>query len=460
MEATSPQSHEVSLALDILGYRPEMIKWRRHCYRLYSDAVSKWMSEPPASLCGLKFKPYLTGSKVEGTTVMYLSDEDYMFVFDSILCAKKAVPDLCQTNTVWMKIVNKNVDPGYVLLRRSWDKTTTCNPGLQRFFDRFFIRHSDGAEYLSSETINKSVLKAYTELYEAAVNDASIPNDLVEYIKVKPAETPSANYKLHIKNLRFTFDVVFAFPCHVPELITRWAKRERKYGWPKKDSIENIMRMSVYLVPKSSNRTDTHHLEFRICHTFGEIELMKSLNETQIKLYVLLKTLFKSELDSQFPDIFTSYVLKNIVFWMCENTQQEHFKIKNILERLKQALEYILSCVTNDSVIPNYFIPERNLLDGKITLNNRSEICKVLSDMIEEGGNVVFRINTIQRGILSVRRDILFTVLVCHFRNLAEIYFLSRRKRDLQDAAQAAVEYLSRGAYRYIEKHFFETAKF
>ena len=75
---TKELSNEVSVALDILGFRQEMIKWRRYSYLRHSDAISNCVPPAPASLCGLNFKPVLTGSKKEGTSIWHQSDEDFM----------------------------------------------------------------------------------------------------------------------------------------------------------------------------------------------------------------------------------------------------------------------------------------------------------------------------------------------------------------------------------------------
>ena len=52
---------------------------------------------------------------------------------------------------------------------------------------------------------------------------------------------------------------------------------------------------------------------------------MKSLNETQLKLYVSLKSLLKPVINKAFPDVLTSYVMKNALFWVCKTTPQDRF---------------------------------------------------------------------------------------------------------------------------------------
>ena len=179
---------------------------------------------------------------------------------------------------------------------------------------------------------------------------------------------------------------------------------------------------------------------------------MKSLNETQIKLYVVLKELFKSEFEPKHPDIITSYVLKNVVFWLCEKNPPELFRLVHLLQRLYEALKYIHDSVVHGA-IPNYFIPERNLLDGLIIPETHKEISSTLSTLIAEGDNVVFRIKNID---FVRKNDIIQTVLTIHFRNIGEIYFLNKRRYDLMNvSARLAVWYLSNAAYKFLERHYF-----
>ena len=45
-------SQEVSMALDLLGYKLSMIKWRRHCYKTFSDFALQWTAKAPDHYTG------------------------------------------------------------------------------------------------------------------------------------------------------------------------------------------------------------------------------------------------------------------------------------------------------------------------------------------------------------------------------------------------------------------------
>ena len=129
---------------------------------------------------------------MEGTTVLYQSDEDFMIVCDFFMCANRCPqPGQQSAGKLWIRMITENVDPGYTLLQRSWDKKSVDEPGLPAFLQTFTIQHSDGREYFSSEKLNMRILETYNKLYDAAIQDGSITDELRNYIKVKPTEKQS-----------------------------------------------------------------------------------------------------------------------------------------------------------------------------------------------------------------------------------------------------------------------------
>ena len=444
-------SKEVSAALDILGFRLEMIKWRRYCYLCHSDALSNCVPPPPASLCGLNFKPVLTGSKKEGTSIWHQSDEDFMLIIDRFVCSPTPVafkPNLL--NKVWLKLESDKRSPGYVCLHRTWRTGDNSNTALHKFLDIFMKQLPDGSHCLSSRDFNKMIYDAYNEANsEALQGKHSLPEDLVSYIKIRAALAPTDKYRLKINSEGLTLDVVGAFPCFYPALILQWKERKRVYGWPNKDTINRVGNLPGHVVAKGSNLNE--HLQFRISYTFGEIELVKSFNEVQLKLYVLLKKLL--QLEPICSDIFTSYVIKNTIFWVCEESPQDSFKHESLLEMLLVALDFILQCVYKEN-LPCYFIPERNLFRGKISTMNKQTIIDQLLGMVSEGTSVVLRINEVHREVLRLREDRVMALLTGHFRNLAEIFCLSHEK-SYRHFILTAIQFISSESYQYVEKKYF-----
>ena len=97
-----------------------------------------------------------------------------------------------------------------------------------------------------------------------------------------------------------------------------WAKRKRLHNWPSITVIDEVLKMPEHIVPKGCKGSETRAIEFRLSYVFSEIALIQSLNDTQRKLYSLLKLLVKSTVDKRFPDILISYCLKDVIFCICE----------------------------------------------------------------------------------------------------------------------------------------------
>ena len=455
---TKELSNEVSVALDILGFRQEMIKWRRYSYLRHSDAISNCVPPAPTSLCGLNFKPVLTGSKKEGTSIWHQSDEDFMLIMDSFFCSP--APDAgnhSKSNKVWLKLKPDKRSPGYVRLHRSSTTKGNSNIALQKFLDSFTKQLPDGSQCVSSGDFNKMFYDAYNAAYASSLeaNDV-LPKSLVDYISKRTAQVPADpnKYTLKINSERMTLDFVTAFPCSYPELMSQLTGRKRHHGWPNKHTINRILLLPGHVVSRGSKNEESSDIEFRISYTYAEIELVKSLNNSQIKLYVLLKKLCKSELEPEFPGIFTSYVIKNTVFWVCENNPQESFTNDLLLERLLGTLSFLAECVQKET-LPCYLIPDRNLFDGKISTKNKQAISELLLNMLSNGPGVVLKIEEIRKEVLRIRKDLIMELITGHFRNLAEILYLNIRERHLDYNILAAIRQMSNELYKYLNRTYF-----
>ena len=442
-------SYEVSMALDILGYRLEMIKWRRHSYSRLSDLLTGCMSPAPKSLTHLTFKPYLTGSKKEGTSIWNQSDEDFMIIFDKLICSPDPQDTSRKSDNIWIKMQMDKINPGYALLQTTQSKTN-----VYACIEQMVCQLSDGTQCLASGHLNRLLFNAYKEAFCSALKERdNLANHLMDYIISKaPHDSDEADkYKLKITSEEITLDVVAALPCIIPELLARWKERERKHGWPDADRLRKILGMPSHVVSKGSKKSDKEHLQFRISYTMQEIELVKSLNEIQIKLYVLLKKLLQAEIETHFPDVITSYAVKNLVFWICEDTPPELFTRDLLLDRVLQALKFLAQCI-NKGILPCYFIPQRNLLEGKLCEETKRKICDILSSMLSKGQSVVLKINEIHREVLRIRRDFVMALLTGHCRNIVEMETLKRREDSFRQYKLQAIDFVSREVYNYFER--------
>ena len=443
-------SWEVSMALDLLGYQMNMIKWRQYQQEKRTRIVNGFLSVVPENFGPGKFSLQLTGSKQEGSSVWDGSDEDFMVIMDRYICVTASADVTDKPEKVLLLLDNKNAKPGYAFLQKT---PMTC---LERHSvtDNMLARCVTQDGYISSQCLNQLIYHTVRECEETVKSLAPVEaNHEMKTHLFQKDETDYPKIVFKIKGYVWhTIDYVPAIACIHPEITNRWAHRERKYGWPPQDVVEKIRRMDVHIVPKGHKGGPDRDREFRICYTLGEIKLMKSLNETQLKLYVLMKSLLKTVIDKAFPDVLSSYVMKNVLFWVCETTPQDRFTNGLLLARLTQSLEYIRACIETDH-LPNYFIPERNLLEGRLE-GNKPGIISLLAEYEADSLLIVNGVPEIKRGLDIIRMDIVLAQAICLFRNVAENWLIEDRTTTVKTLVPGVLLLGMCIVYDYLAKTF------
>ena len=427
-------SRKVSAVLDYLGYHPDTINWRRKFYEdrvdFFNNCASSGRSSYPLHL-------YLTGSKRDGTSIWDGGDEDMMWEVDKF--------EERQDHLFFCK--EENVTPGYTYLQIAKPSHTLQQPVI-RFLVKQSITHNG---FLSSQLMNKAFYDTI-KLAESTFKSRNRNENYNGYrLKADNSENPKVvlSFATVTEMSGLTADIVPAFSYTSPDKYRNWASRERKLGWPPRHVVQNILQLPVHVVPKGQKGSVYCSQEFRICYTYAEIELMRSLNETQTKVYVLLKLLFKSMIDEQYPDIVTSYVLKNVVFWISEQTPLKEFTDALLHYQFQLALKFIIQRL-QEGHMPNYFIPERNLLQGRIRSENKVQLLiNLLSELMSDGLNIVYNIPSINQGLHAISKH--GWELVRFQRNIAEIWLLSFQNYQCSERAYeikavlAILEVLSEG---------------
>ena len=429
------RSKEVSLALDIIGFSPSMVRWRQIHYDMRIKNLACNASKTTSPLPKFPrtaFNIFLTGSKQEGTSIWGGGDEDYMVVFNKYICVHDPNDVTADPGKVYIYAEDIKDEPGYMFLKKAPFTKLDMD---QSVLDNFLGTCVTEDNYFSSRMINKLGYSAI-KLCETAID--SDP-DITLYInertdihkKMLSFETPDDEYPSIVCRFwgfgEHTADMVLgAFICNKPStVIIEWARRKRYYNWPSKAVIDRIVKMPSYVVPKGCKGSESRSLEFRISYTLSEVELIKSLNETQLKIYILLKLLFQSEVDEQFPDIITSYCIKNVVFWLCEKAHVDQFVIESLLEWRKKGLIYILDCVREKN-LPMYLMPKRNLLEGKLDTHNKPRLEKLLSHLIKEGPMV--RVRKIRKVVETLRSDVIVAMTMGYMFHRGEMVLVNERE--------------------------------
>ncbi|KAH3875676.1 hypothetical protein DPMN_038950 [Dreissena polymorpha] len=111
-------------------------------------------------------------------------------------------------------------------------------------------------------------------------------------------------------------DIVCALRYYCPNILSKWTTRLRH--WPPTEAVQKVISLGACLTPVGFKGSEYQHVEWRVCFNAGEIELVNNLNDTQNKLYVLLKMVKNDILNPRKKEV-SSYTLKNIVLRIAEN---------------------------------------------------------------------------------------------------------------------------------------------
>ncbi|KAH3865082.1 hypothetical protein DPMN_028121 [Dreissena polymorpha] len=195
-----------------------------------------------------------------------------------------------------------------------------------------------------------------------------------------------------------TIDTVLALRCHCPSILQRWAARSRH--WPPTNVVEKVVSMGAFLTPVGFKESKNKNIEWRICFNTGETELMINLNDTQMKLYVLLKMIAKDVLKPRHKEV-TSYMMKNIVLWLAENNHQYKFHERSLFFWLHESLLKLRTALSAKQ-LPYFMIPERNLMAATGLTDAQQRIwITTLTDMMDECPKLIRRLPKIRQAIIS-----------------------------------------------------------
>ncbi|KAH3875265.1 hypothetical protein DPMN_038528 [Dreissena polymorpha] len=353
--------------MNFLGYGPPIRQARRDAYRERDRLMNaRWTSI---------ITMITTGSKAEGLTGFYESDVDTMYVVEGIMCLENGVDSdkLPRETTVFT--LNTGVcyhGHSRLNLRELYGDII---PSIIR---DALCKDENGGVFLSSA------------LFVDAANDrTSVPTEM---------RHERAGPSLPISTGPFHTDNVFSLRCHCPVILSRWAERTRH--WPPPDIVRKVVTMGSFVTPVGFKGSEYQHVEWRICFNTGENELMSSLNNTQVYIYVLLKLVVKDVLKPVKKEI-TSYTVKNIVLWLAENNPQAQFNESSLFYWLREGLEKLRTAILKIE-LPYFMIPERNLMAAcGLDEGQKCTWVNTITDMMNEVSNTLLRLPRIRKAIIS-----------------------------------------------------------
>ena len=184
---------------------------------------------------------------------------------------------------------------------------------------------------------------------------------------------------------------VFTYPDAWPEAAMEWLVRPRPSGWPSSELVQEIFESGCHLAPVgrgkrledpvdfysycnkpekavvcslvvptegNEEKRFMDQTEWRTSFSLAENKLGESVLPVQRHVMVLLKMIKKW----YFPEVISTYFLKNLLFWECEKKGEvsvwREDKSGNcllfMLDRLQECLE--------SRCLPHYIMPQSNLL--------------------------------------------------------------------------------------------------
>ena len=432
------------MALWVLGYNPEMMRWRSVHYGMRSKTFCSVINDQPRNFGPAKMDLHLTGGKQDGSSIWSSGDEDMMIILDRYICVEdiRHVDSRKDREHVYFQIEEVQGSTGYVYLKQCpLTKLDLDNSAM----DRLVFSSCNENGYMSSQKWNKifyencktteKQLKGLIETNIFGFDEAARDSCKYPWFETENDEYP--NIILRYKGFGMnSIDILIGVNCvNTNRYLQEWAKRQRG-EWPSSSVIDKVLKLPVHIVPKGCKGSETRAIEFRLSYVLSEIALMQSLNDTQSKLYSLLKLLVKSTVDILFPDILTSYCLKNVVFWICEGNPQHMFDNGSLLELIEVCLKFIRDSVKGEQ-LSMYLMPERNLLEGKIHDGNKSELLSLITDHISKLETVVFDTFPSIRNIVEdvIRKDPVHCIALGVLLHKGEMWLVNDRMKTIKSIA-------------------------
>lgn len=387
-------SCRLCIVLDCLGYGEQQRNDRKMLYETLDD-MSK--------MSGRNAIDQITvGSKGEGITNIFESDQDQLLVEQtSICCADYRYRDPKGKNVFVME--NAYSSPGHAIL----------TPGEYLFQISHIVGESiielDIGRLLSSSVFSMKV----DEVIEKSV---SVSGD--DGLSILSRSGPASRL---VKGSMYC-DKVFALECHCPDIQEAWASRPRRYDWPSLSVIHEVSGMKAYAVATGCEGSVYEEHEWRICFNTGENRLIESLTDVQIKVYVLMKMLIKEKGIFR-SNKLTSFMMKNIVFWMAELNPQALFTEQSLVQWVLNAFRILLKSLKL-KMLPYYMMSERNLFKGKLDKNARLQIIKDIKRVLRDGPKTLPKVERLQRCLycFEIAPSLLFDL--AEKRNKAELLII------------------------------------
>jgi len=162
-----------------------------------------------------------------------------------------------------------------------------------------------------------------------------------------------------------TCTFMFGVPSSWPMELSEFRERIRKYGWPRKDMISNIMENGVILLPIGHQKSPKGKLQWQISFVSAEKMLVRSFSHVQFLTFALMKLVVLDHF-KHLPlthEFSLSLITKIVMFWVLEETNESLWTAKKFLDNFYSSFGKFRSFIDSGS-LPNYFIPSQNMFES------------------------------------------------------------------------------------------------
>ena len=209
---------------------------------------------------------------------------------------------------------------------------------------------------------------------------------------------------LHLQNFRYDYIRIFfrkkitcqkiiggAKPPRAPPLPTalevahEWSVRKRY--WPNTDIITELTKCCFIICKSSDSEKDNpDSTEWRYSFSNVERKLVQLRSDNQNFIYLITKAIFYKYLKHVDPDNVSSFLIKTVMMWFCEEHPPNDLLWKQdfpSIIKTVQVLYVTLKEALQKQELKYYFIPSINILESMADATRLSlirEIEKILND--------------------------------------------------------------------------------
>ena len=180
-------------------------------------------------------------------------------------------------------------------------------------------------------------------------------------------------------------DCVHAFRCKIlPVECESWFSRPRHRNWPTPEMIRVARELGCFLVPDGHFDSEYSFMEWRVSPSLIERHLMFNMNIIHIQCYVKLKLLKKDIINPYLnkKGKITSFHCKTMLLYAREQLEPSMWTVDNLFHCIIHCLK-LLRGWAKKGHCPYYIMETVNLFDGKLNREQRGNLQKILTIIID-----------------------------------------------------------------------------